>query len=265
MARLVTAAARCKRGRGVGSRWSAARSPRHVRRGPRRARRRRGRRPARRSTRPRSAEARPAAGRPLEADDAGGGIRRPRTRPPTHGRNGGVRWRAGSAPAPPRRRRSSLEVGEHHRRRRPSAPGPAIEPRSGGRSRLLLEAADEQRPRRLGAALVLDRPAQGEHRPSRDEVHRQAPAGRWRSSAKIDGSIVSVAGPEAGDGRLQRHAGLAVVDDLADLVDLGGGVPAVPTGQAHRSREAVPRLPGPQRLLTARRWPSTGRRSPATR
>ena len=163
---------------------------------------------------------------------------------------------AASSPVP-------LEVGEHHRRRRrprqvpPSSLALAEEAD-------LLEAPDEQRPRRLGAALVLDRPAQGEHRPSRDEVHRQL-----RPAA-------AQTGEDRRFDRVRRGPGGGRRPPPATCRPCGRRRPGGPgrpgrrcTGGAHwagapepGSRAATPR---PATCRTARRWPSTGRRSSATR
>ena len=145
---------------------------------------------------------------------------------------------------PGRRVARGAEPGEHH-----GDLGGAREldpPRVGGaEERVALEPAEEDRPLRPGAALVLDRVAEREQAALGQRLRHEL--GLPAAQLGVERAGVQRRGPGTPHRRLQREPRVAVAQHLEDGGDVLLGVPPVPAGQPDRSREVVARLPAAQR------------------
>ena len=139
---------------------------------------------------------------------------------------------------------TTWEVGEHDGdRRRPSQLLPPV--LAPPVQVVGLEAADEHGLLRRGAALVFDRPADRQHRALRQRGDRKmrpplAEAGEHRA---VGGDSVVV---DRSDGGVERHAAVAMSQDVADLLDVTTRVAPMAAVPPFRGGESIAPLPGPE-------------------
>ena len=113
---------------------------------------------------------------------------------------------------------------------------------------LLLEAPEEDGSLGSGDQLILYRVAERDHRPLAHQVGAQL--GPAAAQTGVERPLGLVAGAhDADDRRLERQSPRALLENLAQKLDVALAVAAVTAREALGARKAVARLPHPQRGL----------------
>ena len=140
---------------------------------------------------------------------------------------------------------SAFKIGEDHRLLRAAR---QVRPAGAGRTveAAALEGAEQDRPLRAGAALVLDRPGQGQqHRLGHDVGPQAGVTAAELGEDRRPGALVG-AGDRVRHRRGQRQAARPACQDLGQQVAVGFAVPPLAAGRALRAGQAVALLPVPQ-------------------